>query len=324
MKTIFSIDVEEWFHILETDSLSKDIADWDRYEKRIDQSVPLLFDALEKHDVKATLFFLGWVAEKYPHLVKEAHSRGHEVASHGYYHDLVYELGPEKFREDIRNSKRILEDITGAEVLGYRAPGFSLTPETNWAYPILIEEGYSYSSSIYPSKRAHGYYTEFGEDAREIIYNGESIVEFPMTVLDSPFTALSCFGGGYFRLFPSSWFKVAADFIQKKNRNLIFYIHPRDIDTEQPKMDLPVSRRFKSYVNVSNTLSKIDKVLDHLDFSNFKDLLANTDVVSLPKAVVRNTENWEETILKFDQKEIFHADLRKRAPETLIQMVHQK
>lgn len=307
MNTVFSIDVEEWFHILETDSVSKTISDWDQYPSRINESMSLLFDVLDKHNVKATLFFLGWVGEKYPHIVKEACKRGHEIASHGYYHDLVYELGYEKFREDIKRSKSLLEDLSGQEVRGYRAPGFSLTPEASWAYAALIEEGFTYSSSIYPAKRAHGYFTDFGDEPREIIYQGKSILEFPMTVLEAPFTSLSCFGGGYFRLFPVSWYKAATEMLKKKDKNLIFYIHPRDIDTEQPKLDLPMSRKFKSYINVGSALSKIDKILEGEQYTCFEDVIENTEISSLPKAIVHTEKGIDQTFLNFEKK---HGDLK--------------
>jgi polysaccharide deacetylase family protein (PEP-CTERM system associated) len=302
VNTVFSIDVEEWFHILETNSVSKTISDWDQYPSRINESMNMLFDVLDKHNVKATLFFLGWVGEKYPHIVKEACKRGHEIASHGYYHDLVYELGYEKFREDIKRSKSLLEDLSGQEVKGYRAPGFSLTPEASWAYAALIEEGFTYSSSIYPAKRAHGYFTEFGDEPREIIYQGKSILEFPMTVLEAPFTALSCFGGGYFRLFPVSWYKAAAEILKKKDKNLIFYIHPRDIDTEQPKLDLPMKRKFKSYINIGSALSKIDKILEGELYTSFEKVIENTQVSALPKAIVRTENGIDQTFLNFENK----------------------
>lgn len=302
MNTVFSIDVEEWFHILETDSVSSKISDWDKYPSRINESMSMLLDVLDKHNVKATLFFLGWVAEKYPHLVKIAAERGHEIASHGYYHDLVYELGYEKFRKDLRKSKSILEDISGQEVRGFRAPGFSLTPEASWAYPALIEEGYTYSSSIYPAKRAHGFFTEFGDEPREVIYEGQSVLEFPMTVLDAPFTSLSCFGGGYFRLFPFAWYKTASEIIKRRNKNLIFYIHPRDIDPRQPKLDLPAVRKFKSYINVGSALSKIDRMLDIEKYVSFDNVIANTQVSTLPKAYVRTIDgNSETAFLEFER-----------------------
>ncbi len=311
MNTVFSIDVEEWFHILETDSVSKTITDWDQYPSRINESMDKLFDVLDKHDVKATLFFLGWVGEKYPHIVKEACKRGHEIASHGYYHDLVYELGYKRFKEDIRSSKSLLEDISGQEVRGYRAPGFSLTPEASWAYPALIEEGYSYSSSIYPAKRAHGFFTEFGDEPREIIYGNKSILEFPMTVLEAPFTSLSCFGGGYFRLFPVKWYKAAAEMLKKKNKNLIFYIHPRDIDIEQPKLDLPMSRKFKSYINVGSALSKIEKILDGENYTSFEKVIEKTTISSMPKAVVHTEKGIDRTFLNFEKRPTQVAEKRK-------------
>ncbi len=302
MNTVFSIDVEEWFHILETDSVSKTISDWDQYPSRINESMNMLFDVLDRHNVKATLFFLGWVGEKYPHIVKEACKRGHEIASHGYYHDLVYELGYKKFREDIRRSKALLEDLCGQEVRGYRAPGFSLTPEASWAYPALIEEGFTYSSSIYPAKRAHGFFTDFGDEPREIIYQGKSIIEFPMTVLEAPFTSLSCFGGGYFRLFPVSWYKAATEMLKKKDKNLIFYIHPRDIDIEQPKLDLPMKRKIKSYINVGSALSKIDRILEGENYTCFEKVIEKTQISSLPKAIVHTEKGIDRTFLNFEKK----------------------
>jgi polysaccharide deacetylase family protein (PEP-CTERM system associated) len=295
--SIFSVDVEEWFHILETDAVSTHHADWDKYPVRIEAVFDELLRLLEKNNARATMFFLGWIAEKYPHLVRRAQAEGHEIAVHGYYHELVYNQTYDAFYNEVYRTKALLEDITGQAVVGFRAPGFSLTKDSVWAYRALMEAGYQYSSSVYPAPRAHGSYSSFGMQPKRVEYQGRSIVEFPMTILKAPITALSCFGGGYFRLFPLFWYERAASAVQRERRPLIFYIHPRDIDREQPRVRLPLSRRIKCYVNVDSAGRKIDRMLQSRPYTTFKDVLQGMDVHKLPVASLQVPSGYRSAYL---------------------------
>jgi polysaccharide deacetylase family protein (PEP-CTERM system associated) len=289
---IFSIDVEEWFHFLETDCLSENPADWDNYPSRVAEVFPLMLAMLRRYNVHATIFFLGWVAEKYPALVESAHSQGHEIAAHGYYHELIYNQTYAEFYEDLQKTKEMLESITGEKVLGYRAPGFSITDKTLWAYKALMDLGFRYSASVFPAARAHGSYPDFGLEPKVIRHENKSIVEFPMTILNFPLTAFSCFGGGYFRLFPLFWHNIACSLISRRNRPLILYIHPRDMDPDQPRFNLPAFRRMKSYINIKGTRDKLEHVLQQRTFAPFVQVLDNIKVQELAHTELRIPAGW--------------------------------
>ena len=269
MKNIFSVDVEDWFHIL---GLKKPppIESWGNLESRIKNNFYTLLDMFDKNNTKVTCFFLGWVAENFPELVKEACSRGHEIASHGYAHLLVYKQTRKEFFEDILKTKILLEDISGEEVIGYRAPGFSITESTEWAFSEIARAGYKYDSSLFPASREHGgikkklifphtIYTEYG-----------SIKEFPISVKEILYKRICFFGGGYLRLFPYKIINHMTKAVNSDNRPVIYYIHPRDIDYYQPKLPMGWKKKFKSYFNIYSTQSKINKLLTNQQVTSFK------------------------------------------------------
>src|SRR5271156_1369877 len=154
-RCIFSIDVEDWFHILDLPS-TPPLSEWNRLPSHVEKNFLRLLDIVDERNVRVTCFFLGWVAERFPHLVREAKARGHEIASHGYSHGLIYQMTPKKFLDDASKAKRILEDVSGSPVLGYRSSGFSVTKETPWFFEKLMEAGYRYDSSVFPAPRGHG------------------------------------------------------------------------------------------------------------------------------------------------------------------------
>ena len=279
MKNILSIDVEDWFHILEVTSVP-DVSQWAGQESRVEQNLYRMFDELDKRQVKATCFFLGWIAEKFPHLVKETYKRGHEIASHGYAHQLLYSLSPDSFREDIRKSKSILEDLTGAPVNGYRAPGFSLTKDTLWAFPILCEEGYTYSSSVFPASRGHGGIPEANMAPYVIPTDAGPLVEFPVSVASLFKKRICFFGGGYLRLFPYYLIRYMSYQVNREGRPVIYYLHPREIDPEHPRLPMPGIRRFKSYVNLHTTMPKLQRLLTDQQFLSFQQWIDSYPVVS--------------------------------------------
>ena len=276
MKCIFSIDVEDWFHILGIPSTPR-LWEWDALPSHVEKNFLKLLDLFNKKDIQVSCFFLGWVAEKYPHLVKEAVSGGHEVASHGYAHRLVYDLTAEEFLTDAVKSKEILENITGKTVLGYRASGFSITKRSSWYYNKLIEAGYRYDSSVFPASRGHGGLST-GNRVPHILWNDAGhIIEFPITTTNILGKRVCFFGGGYLRFFPYFLIKKNALNVLKQNRPVIFYIHPREIDPDHPRLPMNLKRRFKSYVNLKTTIKKIEKILEDFQFTTFADIVSNPE-----------------------------------------------
>ena len=267
---ILSVDVEDWFHILETKG-SPDIDSWAALESRVERNHLRLLDEFDEAGARATCFFLGWVAERHPGLVKETIARGHEVASHGYAHQLIYTLTREAFAADLRRSKAFLEDLTGQPVEGYRAPGFSIVASVPWAVEEIAKAGFSYDSSIFPAKRGHGGLAH-AELAPHVIHTESGpLVEFPITVLPVLGRRLCLFGGGYLRLFPYPSIKAASARVRASGRPVICYVHPREIDPDHPRMAMSAVRRFKSYVNLSTTRPKLRAFLRDFRFTSFRD-----------------------------------------------------
>ncbi|MGB7552863.1 MAG: XrtA system polysaccharide deacetylase [Candidatus Korobacteraceae bacterium] len=271
--SIFSVDVEDWFHILDHPSVPT-IDQWASLPSRVERNFTKLLDLFSETNVQVTCFFLGWVAERFPHLVKEAANRGHEVASHGYGHRLVYELSRTNFYEDVRHARLLLEDVSGAEVVGYRAPGFSTTDETPWFFDALAEAGYRYDSSVFPAQRGHG---GMPQGRREPHRVGEHVelLEVPITVADLLGKSMCFFGGGYLRLFPYWLIRKMALQVLAEARPVVFYIHPREIDPEHPRLPMSRARRFKSYVNLESTEVKLRRILHDFPVTTFKNVLSN-------------------------------------------------
>lgn len=282
-ESIFSVDVEDWFHILEIPS-APPLSAWDSLPSRVERNFSRLLDLFAEHRVKVTCFFLGWVAERFPHLVKRAFAEGHEIASHGYAHRLVHEMGRYRFYEDAVCARKLLEDISGAPVLGYRAAGFSVRNDTAWFFPELARAGYQYSSSVFPGACGHGGIGQFRrEPHRPLSYGG--IVEFPITVADFLGRPRCFFGGGYLRLFPGALIRLMAERVLNEGRPVIFYIHPREIDPAHPRLPMSARRRFKSYVNLASTETKIRRILQTFPVTTFQDYLNhNAAVLELPHA----------------------------------------
>jgi polysaccharide deacetylase family protein (PEP-CTERM system associated) len=271
---VFSVDVEDWFHILDLPG-TPPLAKWAALPSRVEKNFLKLLDILDEANAKVTCFFLGWVGQRFPHLVKEAAKRGHEIASHGYAHMLTSHMTPAGFLRDAKKSKRILEEVVGQQVYGYRAAGFSVTESTRWFFDKLIEAGYLYDSSVFPARRGHGGLRNGRRGPHVIAGPSGAIIEFPMTV-EPVFGAPMCFfGGGYLRLFPYAMMKHMAKRVLANGLPVIFYVHPREIDPEQPRLPMNLKRRFKSYVNLKATEQKIRRILSDFQITSFQNLLAN-------------------------------------------------
>jgi len=269
-KNILAIDVEEWFHILD-DPAVPNFTEWAGLESRLPQNMDRLLSILNEHKVKATMFWLGWAAEKYPDIVRRCAKEGHEIASHGYRHILAYESGCEKFRDDIERGKKILEDITGAEVVCFRAAGFGTTADTPWMFDEIRAAGFVYDSSVFPAKRGHGGIIDFKLEPHEIQTPHGVLLEIPQSVIEIFGKRVSFFGGGYLRISPISFIKWGISKLQKAGRPAVIYIHPREVDPEHPRLPLKVHRRFKSYVNLRSTVPKLHWLCENYSFKLMKD-----------------------------------------------------
>ena len=271
--SVFTIDVEDWFHIMDLPA-APSIDQWQKLPSLVERNFYTLLDLLDRRNVKGTCFFLGWSAERSPQMVREAVARGHEVASHGYGHDLVYDMSPAEFLLDLRHAKSLLEDLAGRSVEGYRAPGFSVTAATPWFFEKLAESGHRYSSSVFPAARQHGGMSGFATGPCAIQTLHGPICEFPISVAQIALgKQLWFFGGGYLRLFPYGLVRRMAAQVLAEERPLVFYIHPREIDPTHPRLAMPLVRRLKSYIGLRSTKGKLDRILSEFSFKTFSELV---------------------------------------------------
>lgn len=269
---LLSIDVEDWFHIADINS-SPGAPFWGSLHSSVEKNFRRMLDILSEAKVSATCFFLGWVGKRFPHLVREANHRGHEVASHGFSHELVYRQTPREFLSDVTRSKKLLEDIVGEPVLGYRAPGFSVIRETLWVFDKLAEAGYKYDTSIFPAQREHGGLTGGPIGPYRIETTAGPLVEFPVSVVTLLGRPLFFFGGGYLRLSPYWIIRVMAQRVNKEGRPVVFYFHPREIEPEHPRLPMGFRRRFKSYINIKSTGPKMKSLITDMRVTTFRDWL---------------------------------------------------
>jgi polysaccharide deacetylase family protein (PEP-CTERM system associated) len=262
----FTVDVEDYFHICGLPEYC-DPARWKDFPARIEGNTTRLLDLLDRFEVKATFFCLGWVGQNYPHLIREIASRGHEIASHGHHHRLVYEMSPEEFREDLQRSIEVLEQAGGQRIRGFRATSFSITAESLWALEIIAELGLDYDASLFPASRGHGGMP--GEERflhRRTFGNGKFIWEFPMSTRSFLGWTVPFTGGGYLRLFPTSWIQRGVAELNAAGQPAIFYVHPREIDPGQPRLRMPLHRKFKCYINLGKTGDKLASILGRFQF----------------------------------------------------------
>jgi len=260
---ILTFDVEDWFHVLDNPE-TKDEKQWIQLESRIHQNMDKIFELLDKHDQKATFFSIGWVARKYPEILKRINSLGYEIASHSDMHQLAYEFNREEFRQDLDRSVKSIEDVIGKKVKAYRAPGFSLMQENKWVFEELIKNGIEMDCSVFPAKRAHGGFEEFGyAEPAYIEVGGARIKEFPINIYPLFGKNIIFSGGGYFRLTPYPLMR----YFMNNSKYVMTYLHPRDFDVEQPMIEgLSVFRKFKSYVGLKGSERKLDNLIKDYNF----------------------------------------------------------
>ncbi len=267
-----SIDVEDYFHV---SALAETIRpeEWGAYESRVSHNTNVILDLLDGAGTKGTFFVLGWEAERRPELVMEIYNRGHEIASHGYSHQLVYEQSPEKFREETLKSKQILEDLIQEEVIGYRAASYSITEKSLWALDILADLGFKYDSSIFPVQHDRYGIPDAKPHPHKIsLTEGKCIVEFPLTTSDIMGRKLPIAGGGYFRIFPYWIFKWQFGRAVRK-RPGVFYLHPWELDPAQPKVRAGRLSTFRHYHNLGATEARLKDLLSSFSFSPMREVL---------------------------------------------------
>ncbi|CAM8638968.1 MULTISPECIES: XrtA system polysaccharide deacetylase [Sphingobium] len=260
MQNALSVDVEDWFQVGAFERTLKR-ADWDGLTHRVEANSDAVLDLFAQADVKATFFTLGWVAERYPALMRRIADAGHEVASHGYDHARVFTFTPEEFRADLRKSRAILEDASGQAVTGYRAPSFSIDPRTPWAHMILAEEGYRYSSSVAPIRHDHYGWPDSPRFAWKPVA-GSDLVELPVTTAKWGKRTLAAGGGGFFRLLPYAFSRWAIRQVNDQaGRPAIIYFHPWEIDPDQPRVSgAPLRSRLRHYSNLSVMAAKLRRL----------------------------------------------------------------
>ena len=283
-KCVFSVDVEDWFHILDLPNTPPPSV-WHSLPSVVESNFMRLLDMFDLANVRTTCFFLGWIGQQYPHLLMEAHRRGHEIASHGYAHRLVYEMTEQECREDALLSRRILEDVTGCRVIGYRSAGFSATEKTSWFFRALVEAGYQYDSSLFPARRQHGGVAGAKRAPHLIQTESGPLVEFPISVTNALGRPICFFGGGYLRLFPYRMIRRMSHRVVRDGRPVLFYIHPREIDPSHPRLEMPAHRRFKSYINLKTTEGKIQRLLSEFSFVTLQEYADALGVVERRQAI---------------------------------------
>lgn len=277
--SIISIDVEDWFHILDSPCTPL-IDQWKMLESRFHDNVELLLDLLHKHSVRATMFWLGWAAEKRPELVRRCCEAGHEIACHGYGHVLAYKVGRAAFGEDVRKGKQVIEAIISQPVKGFRAAGFSTTDDTTWVFDEIRAAGYTYDSSVFPSSRGHGGMTSSRLEPHTINTESGILVEIPQSMIEVLGKRISVFGGGYLRLSPMWLIEYGIRQLDLAGRPLIIYIHPREIDPVHPRLPLSRIRSFKSYFNLKSTMPKLEGLLGTRTFILMDELASMVEGIS--------------------------------------------
>ena len=254
-----TIDVEDYFQV---SALAPYIArsDWERRECRVERNVERILQMLARRGVQATFFTLGWIAERHPQVVRAIVAHGHELASHGYGHERASELARAAFRQDVERAKKLLEDIGGREIKGYRAPSFSIGRANLWALDVLAETGHRYSSSIYPI--AHDHYG-MPEAPRFAHRSAGGLLEVPATTLRVLGRNLPCSGGGYFRLLPYALSRRMIGHVNRRDgQSAVFYFHPWEIDPQQPRVaGIDAKTRFRHYLNLDRTAQRLERLL---------------------------------------------------------------
>jgi polysaccharide deacetylase family protein (PEP-CTERM system associated) len=273
MLNAFTVDVEDYYQV-QAFADRVDPRRWDDYESRVVVNTRKILRILDERQVRGTFFILGWVAERYPELVREIQRAGHEIGSHGYWHRLVYETTPDEFRRDLVRARDAIEQVVGEPVTSYRAPSFSITRKSLWSLDVLIEQGFQYDSSIFPV-----HHDKYGiPDAKRFPHvirrNGSSLLEFPPSVYRLGKLNFPVAGGGYFRLYPA-WLslRLLGRINRGESQPFVFYIHPWELDPDQPRLRGSLKSRFRHYQNLGRTEAKLRRLLGAFSFGRLSEVL---------------------------------------------------
>lgn len=270
MRNAISVDLEDWFCVR---NLSGVIAkkDWDKQELRIVASTRRILDLLAKHGTKATFFVLGWIAERLPDLIHEIDRERHEIATHGYSHILLTDMDQIEFEQDLRKAIDIASVCTGEKIIGFRAPSFSVVKKSYWVFEILEKFGIRYDSSVFPIS----FHPDYGISEAPIYpYRiNEAMVEFPISCVELGGRRIPCGGGGYFRLYPYWLTRSLIKRCNREGRPAVFYLHPWEIDSEQPRVDLPRLKKWRHYINLDKTFERLDRLLGDFNFTTIREVL---------------------------------------------------
>ncbi len=269
-----TIDVEDYFQVSAFEH-SIDRKNWDSLEHRVAANMDKVLALFDETNVKATFFILGWVAERYPQIVRNIVDNGHELASHGYGHQRVTDLSRDQFREDVSSAKKILQDLSGLAVKGYRAPSYSIGKDNIWALEVLAETGHEYSSSIYPIQHDHYGYPE----APRFTFRDQNtgLVEIPITTMKFMNRMFPAGGGGFFRFYPYRITRWAINRVNKNDRQpTVFYLHPWELDPAQPRQsNITAKTRFRHYLNLDKTEGRLRQLLTDFNWNRMDEVFIN-------------------------------------------------
>jgi polysaccharide deacetylase family protein (PEP-CTERM system associated) len=268
----FTVDVEDYF---QTEAMASAIPreQWDRMPSRVVQNTERIFELLASRGIRGTFFFVGWVAERFPDLVRQAARLGHELGCHSYWHRLVYRLNPEEFREDTKRAKSAIEDAAGIPVLGYRAPSFSMVKDTEWAQEILVELGFTYDSSVCPVH--HDLYNNPHAPRLPHRIAGGALEEFPVATIALAGRNFPVGGGGYLRILPYSYTRMGLLHLNStESFRAILYVHPWEVDPEQPRIAARLRSRLRQYTGLSTTAGKLQRLLADFRFAPIAETFA--------------------------------------------------
>jgi polysaccharide deacetylase family protein (PEP-CTERM system associated) len=277
-----TVDVEDYFHVSVFDGVVPRMQ-WETLESRVERNTDRLLALFAECGIRGTFFVLGWVAERHPQLVARIAAAGHEIASHGFAHRLVYDLTPTMFREDIRRSKQVLEDAAGVRVEGYRAPSYSVTPRSLWALDVLIDEGFQYDASIFPIHHDRYGIPLSPRHPYRLQRRRGSIMEAPASTMRWGLLNFPVAGGGYFRILPYAWTQWGIARINAgEGRPAIFYLHPWEIDPEQPRLPAGALSRFRHYRNLHKTEARLRRLLNDFAFAPIRSVLEDPVASTAP------------------------------------------
>jgi len=279
IKNAMTVDVEDYFQV---GAFENNIArkDWDSLECRVERNIDVILKMFDDHSVKATFFTLGWIAQRYPHLIRQITENGHELASHGMNHNRVTSQNRDQFLDDVISSRKLLEDIGGCQIKGYRAPSFSIGEKNLWALDVLVEAGYQYSSSIYPIRHDHYGMPSAPRFAFKPV-KAQDFLEMPVTTVEVGGHKIPCGGGGYFRLLPYFISKSAMRRVNDRDQQAcIFYFHPWEIDPQQPRQrQASLKSKFRHYTNLGIMENKIRKILTEFSWGRMDEVFLNAPEV---------------------------------------------